>query len=472
MIAARRVVVMGLGRFGGGLGVVRWLCEQGASVVVTDLEPPDALAEPVAALEDLRRTGRVEFRLGGHDLRDFAEADLVVANPAVREPWRDPFLGAARAARTPIATEIGLLVAHLDRRRVIGITGTAGKSTTSAMTAHILAAAGAAVRLSGNIGGSILGELTRLRADELVVLELSSFMLYWLGGERPWPAEAGPAPPLRALARPSEIANPRESRESGASGCWSPRVAAITNIAPNHLDWHGTFEHYRACKLNLLRGQQPGDVAIEGRSAIPDAFARTPLELAVPGAHNQLNARMAMRIAEAALGVPPRQAAAALRSFPGLPHRLELVAEIDGRRFYNDSKSTTPEATLLAVRTFPEAGRVHLIAGGYDKGSDLGAILEAAGGAASFHAIGATGRRLAEASGDAGRHAETLDRAVERALALMRPGDILLLSPGCASWDQFTNYEARGEAFRRAVRDRAGRRTEPARTAEPGPSAR
>lgn len=450
MNPAQRIVVMGLGRFGGGLGVTRWLCEHGAHVVLTDLEDAGALVEPLALLDDLLRTGRVTLRLGGHDLRDFAEADLIVANPAVRAPWDDPYLSAARAAGRPITTEIGLLVERLDRARVIGITGTAGKSTTSAMTAHILASAGVPVRLSGNIGGSILGELTRIKADEHVVLELSSFMLYWLGNETPWPkGTTGATGAREQFSRGAD-----GTRPSGDRPGWSPRVAAITNIAPNHLDWHGTFEHYRECKENLVRWQQPGDVALRESDADGPEVSGLDLELRIPGAHNLRNARLAIRIASEAVGVSPASAAASLRSFRGLPHRLELVAERDGRRFYNDSKSTTPEATRLAVETFDDPSRVHLIAGGYDKGSDLGAIVAAARDLAGFYTIGATGRRLAEGHPD--RYLETLERAVDLALDRMRPGDILVLSPGCASWDQFLNYEARGEAFRRAVRDRVG----------------
>ena len=441
-----RVVVMGLGRFGGGLGVTRWLCAQGAEVLVTDLAGPEDLAAPLEALGPLLAQGRVRTRLGGHDSRDFAGADVVVANPAVPHPWSNEYLLAAERAGRPITTEIRLLVERLDRSRTIGITGTAGKSTTSAMVAHALRRLGRPVRFGGNIGGSLLEEAEAARtAGDLVVLELSSFMLHWLG------AGVGGA----------------ASRSVG----WSPRVSAITNIRPNHLDWHGSFEHYLRSKLNLERFQSPGDVALRGEPIADAPIAgpgheparpgHPPIALQVPGAHNQVNAQLALRIVHAATGDDPAAIAAALADFPGLPHRLELVAESDGRRFFNDSKSTTPEATCMAVAAFDDPARIHLIAGGYDKGSDLASIAALAPTLGGLHTIGATGRRLA--GGASHCFADTLDVAIDRALARMGAGDILLLSPGCASWDQFTNYEARGEAFRALVLERVGRSATPSR---------
>ncbi|MFO0874965.1 MAG: UDP-N-acetylmuramoyl-L-alanine--D-glutamate ligase [Phycisphaerales bacterium] len=454
--SGKTVLVMGLGRFGGGLGVTRWLCGRGATVVLTDLAGQSELGEPLAGLRDLVESGRLVLRLGGHDERDFATADLVVANPAVPSPWTSPFLAAAARAGRPITTEIRLAVERLDRERVIGITGTAGKSTTSAMTAHILAALGRRVRLGGNIGGSLLNDVEPIAADELVVLELSSFMLHWLG-ERAGALAAG---------SPSSGRRPVD-----ASSGWSPHWAAITNIAPNHLDWHGSFEHYRESKLNILRDQRRGDLALvgDGDPEIPreiGAPATTTLRpidleiaaldvpLRVPGAHNRANARLAVALAIATTGCSPRDAADALHDFAGLPHRLELVVDVDGRRVYNDSKSTTPDATLRAIGAFEDPSRLHLIAGGYDKGADLAPIAAVADRLGGLYTIGATGRALAGTRPD--RHFETLDRAVEAALARLSRGDVLLLSPGCASWDQFINYEKRGERFAALVKRAMG----------------
>lgn len=427
-IAGQRVLVMGLGRFGGGLGVTRWMCGQGAHVVLTDLADAQTLAEPLAALDDLVAGGHVTLRLGGHSERDFVECDLIVANPAVPTPWANPFLDAARRARRPITTEMRLLVEQLGKRPVIGVTGTAGKSTTSAMVAHVLRTLGHGVRFGGNIGGSLLAELDAISRDDIVVVELSSFMLHWLGA-------AGAA-----------------DRRDGATA-WSPSIAAITNIAPNHLDWHGSFEHYRDSKLAIAANQRPGDALVRGDEPPSAEIAALELRLGVPGEHNRTNARLAVALASLAAGRSPREAAAALESFAGLPHRLELVAEHDGRRFYNDSKSTTPEATLRAVAAFDDAARIHLIAGGYDKGADLSAIASLAARLGGLYTIGATGEAIAAAAGISHAvHVATLDRAVDTALARMRRGDLLLLSPGCASWDQFTNYEARGKAFVERVR--------------------
>ncbi len=443
-MTATRVTVMGLGHFGGGAGVTRWLAEtRGCDVLLTDLAPPDELAHSLESIRDLIDAGRVELRLGGHDERDFAETDLVVANPAVPRPWTNRFLNAARQAHVPITTEIELLLSTLpSRRRLIAITGTAGKSTTTAMIHHALAAAGAGggaraarAHLGGNIGGSLLG--ADIGSDDWVVLELSSAMLYWLG-------------------------------EASTAGV-SPHIAVVTNLSDNHVDWHGSFDHYRQSKQRLLAQQQPGDVAILGPGVhdwpTPPGVRRIEIDgqdprlagidLLIPGRHNRLNALVAAE-ACAAAGIALPDALRAIESFPGLPHRLQLVAATpDGRRFYNDSKCTTPAAAVLAVESFDDSSRVHLIVGGYDKKADLAPLAALGSRVARLYAIGAVGQVLYElAEPGTCLHCRTLETAVSNAAMRMAAGDVLLLSPGCASWDQFTNFEQRGERFAQLVRGR------------------
>jgi len=443
-LAGKRITVMGLGRFGGGSGVARWLVGQGASVLVTDLKPADKLAEPIEEVRDLLATGRFALRLGEHREDDFTTTDLIIANPAVPAPWDNRFLAAARAARVPITTEIGLLVERLPaRERTIGITGTVGKSTTTAMIAHALSAAGETVHLGGNIGGSLLDRLPDIRPQHRVVLELSSFMLHWLG----------------------------ETQR------WSPHIAVATNIAENHLDWHGNMDHYIASKQNLLRFQTSSDIAVLGSSLphwAPATPARTilageppfPHPLAVPGRHNRINAAVAAAVVSAARpDLPPTAIHAALASFPGLPHRLALCARPAGRLCYNDSKATTPEATLQAITALAEAAsnrtdHLHLIVGGYDKHADLSALAHLAPRLAGLYCIGDTGPAIAAAARAQSPAAHvvnvrTLPEAVAAIWPRTQPGHAIVLSPGCASWDHYPNYEHRGDDFVRCVRDLA-----------------
>jgi len=425
----RRVLVMGLGRFGGGAGVTRWLVEQGARVRLTDLTSEDNLRGSLHSIADVVDTGRVELRLGEHRIEDFRTADLVIANPAVRLPWTDEHLNAAADAGVPITTEIRLVVERLDRRRVIGVTGSAGKSTTAAMIHHILSRLGHPAHFGGNVGGSLLPALSRGEIEEnaWVVLELSSAMLHWLGEGVGTPGAPGWSPG------------------------WSPGVAVLTNLAPNHLDWHGDFEHYRESKLNIRRFQNPDDAFLDGRRLPPAG----DVEIAIPGRHNLLNAGLAIEAVRRAVGASRRSCVEALADFCGLPHRLQLVAERDGCLFYNDSKSTTPEATRLAVDAFEDPSRLHLIAGGSSKGADLSPIASLARRLAGLYAIGGTGREIVDAACGASNtvQCETLDVAVHAAISVMRRGDVLLLSPGCASFDQFANFEERGERFVQLVRD-------------------
>ncbi len=484
----KRVTVMGLGRFGGGVGVTQFLSSRGALVTVTDTASEDQLADSVAQVKDL---SNVSLVLGEHREEHFrpTHADLVVANPAVKPT--NKYLKIAKDAGVPVTTEIVLLVRELPNRlRTIGVTGSAGKSTTTAMIAHILRKAFGqegetpdasreqpGVWMGGNIGGSLLPVVDQIRDDDWVVLELSSFMLHYLREEK-----------------------------------WSPHIAVVTNISPNHLDWHGDYSSYVAAKAAIFDHQvaedrfvMPPDLRSTfktktkigwGGGTVQDvAGRRLPVDevLLVPGEHNLSNAMAAVHAV--ALGAWNGAAAMELvRDFAGLPHRLEFVGSCPaadsassstGIRFINDSKSTTPEAAILGIEAF-DPGTVNVILGGYDKGSDLSALCGvAAERCVGVYTIGATGDAIADGvdrlkragpcrpgreTGDAADAARaehtgptrpgslevvrcgTLETAVYEIKQRVQPGEVVLLSPGCASWDQFENYEQRGERFIELVR--------------------
>jgi UDP-N-acetylmuramoylalanine--D-glutamate ligase len=449
-LQGKRVTVLGLGSFGGGVAAARWLAAQGAHVTATDAKPADEL--PHAA--DL--TG-VDLKLGRHDEEDFTRADLVVASPAV--PPSNVMLQAARRAQVPITTEIQLLVDRLPTKLVFGVTGTKGKSTTAALLARILSAwsplppeRAASVRakrsglidlardvprrvwLGGNLGGSLLDKLPEMSGDDFVVLELSSYMLHHLGKRH-----------------------------------WSPHIALITMVGRDHLAWHGSEEAYLEAKRNLVKYQKESDFCVVPKNS-PDARAfrehtaahvaeygkRAHLPAAFApkllGKHNRINERGAYAAA-AFVGIYPEQAAEACEDFAGLPHRLELVYEDErGVRWVNDSIATIPEAAAAACRAFP-AGAVVQIVGGSDKGLKATPMVEALRERCrAVLCTGDTGEAIAAELGDKARISDDLAKAVDTARQIAQPGDVVLLSPGYASYDQFANFEARGDTFRRLVR--------------------
>ncbi len=436
----KHVVVMGLGRFGGGAAVTRYAAEQrAASVTVSDRAPADQLAPGLAQIDDLVRAGTVRLALGAHDPADLDGADVLVVNPAVPTPWNNPFINAALERGLTLETEIALAIDELAARlstdpagtaRIIAITGSVGKSTTAAMTHHALRALAVPTVLGGNIGGSLLPVAPTLPPGTVAVLELSSAMLHWLREARP---------------------------------AWGPDVAVLTAFEPNHLDWHADLAHYRAAKQHLLdalahaNARPPAAVlapAVRDWPVPPRAQAITPeiphdLDTVLPGVHNRANATLAGTAVHAATGINPHDAARAAATFPGLPHRLAFAGTRRAVTAYNDSKSTTPGTTAAAVAAVRERHtRVWLIAGGADKGVDLSSL--AALDTAALLTIGTTGPAIAAAASAAGRTAiecATLDAAVREAARRADPGDAILLSPACASWDQFPNYEARGDAF-------------------------
>ncbi len=421
-VAGRRVTVVGLGRFGGGVGVTRWLASQGAAVTVTDQADADSLASSVAQLADLD----VALHLGSHDEADFLNADLLIVNPAV--PKTMDLLARAMAAGVPYTTEINLFLERC-RGRIIGVTGSVGKSTTTAMIGAICRER-FTTHVGGNIGVSLLGKLDDISPGDVVVLELSSFQLEDL--------------PLAGI---------------------SPHIALVTNLQENHLDRHGTMDAYIDAKKNILRYQRPDDVlVINGDDAdlapwaddAPGKVVRysgrdEPFGLVVPGEHNQINAQGAFAAASQ-LGIDRATAAKALADFCGLPHRLQVVANTGGVTYVNDSKCTTPGGAIVAINAF-ERGTVIAIVGGYDKGHDFAALAEVlAARAKVVITLGATAQLIgaclaARPASPEVIAATDLARAVSIARTHARPGDTVLLSPACASWDMFDNYEQRGEQF-------------------------
>ncbi len=420
-----RATIMGLGRFGGGVGAVRHLAEQCDEIIVTDLAPASELASAIEHIQDLVDAGVVTLRLGEHNVSDFTTVDLVVANPAVKKPWENRFIRSAQAAGVRLTTEIGLLIDALSEGcTTIAVTAGAGKSTTSAMIHAGMLAAGRDSFLGGNIGGSLLPRVSEIGPDAALVLELSSAMLWW-------------------LTQPG--ATHRNSYLS---------AGVITNIAPNHIDWHGSEDHYRASKLAIAQLLKPDAPLLVGEgvhSPTPHAVRIEPApdlpDLCTPGAHNRTNAAAAL-MACTTLGAGRKQAMTGIADFPGLPHRLEFVREIRGVHWYNDSKSTTPDATRLAIEALAPAP-VHLIVGGSDKGVDLSPIADLAQRAASVSCIGQTGETIARMIGIAS--SVTLERAVREIHERAQEGDAVVLSPGCASFDQFRHFEHRGDVFRELV---------------------
>ncbi len=426
-LKGKRVTVAGLGHFGGGIAVSKWLVEQGAKVLVTDLESAEKLAHSVEQLAGLP----IEYRLGEHRVGDFSDADWVVTSPAVKPT--SEYLTAARAAGVPITTEMRLFLERCRAKRIVGVTGTKGKSTTTALLGRMLGTTHK-TWVGGNIGKSLLADLPVIEPDHIVLLELSSYMLEYL--------------------RPMH---------------WSPHIALVTFLSIDHTEWHGSNEAYIDAKINIVRNQAPEDLAFLPEGSIADNFAAAtkakvtryrldpsqqfdlPL---LPGEHNQLNAQSAF-LAAAALGVDRESAEAAIRDFGGLPHRLQLVHEAGGVRYYNDSIATIPEAAVAACGAFPP-GRVIQIIGGSDKQLDMAPMCRhLAGRAKSLLCIGQIGPTLARlASGGSATVLDcgTLDVAMTEATKAASPGDVVLLSPGTASYGQFTNFEERGDAFARLAK--------------------
>jgi UDP-N-acetylmuramoylalanine--D-glutamate ligase len=406
----RRALVVGLAR--SGFAAAAALATRGAYVVAADRSPdvdPGRLA----------RLG-VELRLGTEEEALLEGVDVVVKSPGV--PAESPPVAAARSRGIPIWSEVELGYRLLPAdARLIGVTGTNGKTTTTELLGAILRADGQAVEVAGNVGRALTEAAEAATPDSWIVCELSSFQLE----------------DVHTLA------------------C---DVAVLLNLEPDHLDRHGSFDAYRAAKLRIFERSRarvvPRDAGLEGIEFSADD--PLPAEPLIPGRHNRENAAAATAAARAA-GASDGAIAEALRTFPGVPHRLELIRELHGVRWINDSKATNTAAARRGVAAYDAPLR--LILGGSLKGEDFGPFArELPENVRSIYLIGAAADELAvalDAAGHAYIRAGDLSTAVSRAAADAEAGDVVLLSPACASYDQFANFEERGDAFRRLVEELA-----------------
>ena len=443
----RRVTVVGLGIE--GVDLVRYLARQGANVTVSDAKSAERLADRIGQVADLS----VRLSLGANDPRDLLEADAIFLSQGI--PLDLPGLEEAWQRGVPIRSMLTLFM-ELCPGPVVGITGSSGKTTTTALLGEMFQADERPVFVGGNIGVGLLAHLPAVRAYTWSVLEVSHTQ-------------------LQLVKR-------------------SPHVAAVLNITPNHLD-RFSWDEYRRIKRNLIRFQGPGDVAVLGfddaeaqavagivlgdllwfslSAEIPGdgVFVREgwatlrrrrlqerlfPVEsLRLRGRHNQANAVAAAALA-AACGIAPEAMACAIESFRGVPHRLELVAEADGVRYYNDSIATTPERALAGLRSFEEP--LVLLLGGRDKHLPLEELAqEACRRCRVVVLFGESAGKLEEALRQVAQRpplvrVADLPQAVEAAHAAAQPGDVVLLSPACTSFDAYDNFERRGEHFWALVR--------------------
>jgi UDP-N-acetylmuramoylalanine--D-glutamate ligase len=454
-LAGKRVVIIGLARQGKAL--VRFAVERGAYVIVSDQQPAEALAPALAELSGLT----FEVVAGGHPMSLLEGADQLLISGGV--PNDLPLVQAARRRGIPVSND-SLEFMKRSPALVMGITGSAGKTTTTALTGHMLQQAGIRTWVGGNIGRPLISELDRMESTDIAVQELSSFQLEL------WDR--------------------------------SPPVAAVLNLTPNHLDRHGNMDAYRDAKANILRHQRPANTAVlsaddpgalslrglcrsrlrlfssrqrvddgahvEGASIwLTDETSRVEIcsveDVPLRGAHNVLNVLASVVLADS-VGVQVEAMRQAIRTFQGVEHRLEAVGQVEGVLYVNDSIATAPERALAAIDAFEEP--LILLAGGRDKGMVWSEwarrVSQRVRVAILFGELApALAAQLEEAVSEARRSGarvmlvETLDEAVRSAARVARPGDVVLLAPGGTSFDTYRDFEERGRAFRDLVQDLA-----------------
>jgi UDP-N-acetylmuramoylalanine--D-glutamate ligase len=440
----KRVLVVGLGK--SGVASALFLKERGARVTVSDTKSPDQLRDEIPVLLD----HGITVETGGHGERTFRGQDLIVVSPGV--PVDAAPLVQARASGEPVIGEIELAAQNLTGP-IVAITGSNGKTTTTTLAGEILAAGGLPVAVGGNIGTPAISLIAAAAKETVFVLEISSFQLETIQTFR-------------------------------------PKVAVILNITPDHLDRHRTFQTYVDAKARIFENQQAGDFAVlneddptcrslrdraraevfwfsrkqevqngayvrSGKILFRDASGQREImlvsEIPLKGAHNVENV-LAGVCAGVLMGCEPAKIRKAIQDFKAVEHRLEYVATIKGVEYFNDSKATNVDATIKALESFPK--NIHLILGGKDKGSDytvLNGLLRER--VKRVYTIGAAAEKIESHIKGAAEivHAETLENAIRRAAAVAQAGDIVLLAPACASFDQFQSYNHRGRVFKEVV---------------------
>jgi len=445
----KSILVAGAGR--SGIGSARFLLASGARVVLTDTKSREALESHIAQLLDVAaRSGELVLELGGHRKESFENCDFVVVSPGI--PLSNPMFESSRKAGIPIIAEIELAYRHL-QGKIVGITGSNGKTTTTTLVSRLLVGAGLKGHAAGNIGAPLIDFVADSSSEDIYAVELSSFQLEGILDFRPF-------------------------------------IGSILNLTPDHMDRYSGFEDYIAAKQRVFMNQGKTDFAVlnadDARTAAmensvrakpvffsrlkttghgsfvrsgrvifrdedgeKDLFAASAIGL--KGAHNLENVLAACAMAILA-GAAPESLEESVRKFEGVEHRIEWVAEIDGVQYFNDSKATNVDATIKSLEAFP--GNILLIAGGRDKAGDF-TVLKSLVRERVKHMvlIGEAADKIRKAlSGATGMsEAPSMEEAVLACRQLARPGDVVLLAPACASFDMFQDYEHRGRVFKEAV---------------------
>ena len=445
----KHVLVVGLGK--SGVASALFLKAKGARVTVSDAKPEDQLKDEIPALLDQG----IAVETGGHGERTFGGQDLIVVSPGV--PADAPSLVQARALGGNVIGEIELASLFFPGR-MVAITGSNGKTTTTTLAGEIVAAAGYRTAVGGNIGTPAISLVEGATADTIAILEVSSFQL--------------------------------ETIQT-----FHPQIAVVLNVTPDHLDRHRTFTAYTDAKARIFENQQPEDFAVlnaddltcvelaartraqvfwfsrtrevkqgafvhDGRILFRDHTGQNEImlvsEIPLKGGHNVENVLAAVSVG-ALLRAEPQRIRQVVHNFKAVEHRLEHVATIRGVDYYNDSKATNVDATIKALESFP--ANIHLILGGQDKGSDYALLNDLLRQRVKrVYTIGAAAAKIEsqiispQSGGPEIDHSEILETAIKNAAEAATPGDVVLLAPACASFDQFRNYEHRGKVFKAAVR--------------------